>query len=77
MPTQTVFVLQHEYELEGHDEVKLLGIFDDRALAEEAQMYFEKQEGFRDHADGFNIDEVELNRRLWSEGFVTVQYPID
>ena len=65
-----VYLLQHEFELQGHDEATLLGVFTERRLAEEAQEFYATQKGFRDHLDGFSIDEIQLNRRLWSEGFV-------
>jgi hypothetical protein len=77
MQETVVYVLQHEYWLEDHDEFKLLGIFSDRELAEESKAYFATQEGFCDHLDGFEIDEVTINKRLWSEGFFTYRYPID
>jgi len=76
MQESVVYVLQHEYWLEDHDESKLLGIFSERRLAEEAQAYFATQPGFSEHLDGFEIGEVIINKRLWSEGFTTYRYPI-
>ena len=77
MDREVVYVLMHEYELQNCDETKLLGIFTERKLAEEAQAYFETQPGFRDQLQGFDISETVLNRRLWSEGFVTSTYPLE
>jgi hypothetical protein len=76
MEEQLVYLLWHEYLLLGHDEEKLLGVFSERHLAEESQRYFETQPGFRDHLEGLRIHECKLNERLWSEGFVTFNYPL-
>jgi hypothetical protein len=77
MGDNTVYLLTHEYELEGHDQVKVLGVYTERSLADAAQAYFSTQPGFCDHRDGFSIDECELNKNLWSEGFITYRYPLD
>ena len=74
MQDTVVYLLQHEFELEGREESFMLGVFSDRQHAEEAQAYFETQPGFRDHLDGFTISETVLNQRMWSEGFVLYRH---
>jgi len=77
MDDTTIFVLSHEYEQDGYDQLKMLGVYSNRVLAEEAQAYFLIQEGFRDYPDGFVIHESRLNQNLWSEGFATYRFPLE
>ena len=42
--------------------------------AEKAMENYKKLPGFKDFLDGFNIDEYEINKKCWSEGFFTVYY---
>jgi hypothetical protein len=72
MDNPTIYLLMHEHELDGCDQLKILGVYSSRILAEKAQAYFVLQEGFCDYPDGFVIDEYRLNQNLWSEGFITV-----
>lgn len=69
-----VYLLEHIYELEGHDEVRTLGIYSSNKKAEEAILYYKKLSGFKNLLDGFNIDEYEINERCWTEGFFTAYY---
>ncbi|MEW5788834.1 MAG: serine kinase [Pseudomonadota bacterium] len=79
-----VFVLQHLHLINGDEEdVKLLGVYSSRDLAMAAIERFRHLPGFRDTphmanpaqpgpADGFSIDEFELDQDGWDEGFFTV-----
>lgn len=79
-----VFVLQHLHVINDDEEdVKLLGIYSSRALAVAAVERFRNLPGFRDTphmanpaqpgpAEGFSIDEYELDQDGWGEGFITV-----
>ena len=58
----TIFILYHEYELDGHDTLKILGVYSERILAEAAQARFELEPGFCDYKEGFLIPETQLNR---------------
>lgn len=71
-----VYLLWHEYELDGYDQLKVLGVYTDHSLAEDARTYFASQPGFCEHLEGFVIHECQLNTRLWAEGFTTVRYPL-
>jgi homoserine kinase type II len=73
----TIFLLTHEYELDGYDQLKVLGVYSELQLAETAKAYFSTQPGFCDHLDGFGIEECQINKDLWSEGFVTYRFPLD
>jgi len=67
----TVYVLQHEYELDGCDEVKLIGVYSSREMAEAAIERLASKPGFVDHPSGFCIDPCELDQDNWAEGFST------
>ena len=69
---KTVFVLQHEFEWCGRDEVKFIGVYASQADAESAVSRLREQPGFRDWHDGFSIDSYEVGVDHWVEGFVTV-----
>ncbi len=71
---QHVFVVQHEYELADHDEVKFIGVYATREDAERAVERIKQQPGFRDFPDGFCIDDYEVGKDHWTEGFVTVPF---
>jgi hypothetical protein len=70
----TVFLLQHVHEFDdGHEEVKLIGVFSSEALARAAQQRVADQPGFRDLPDGFDISEHQIDGPIgWSEGYVSV-----
>jgi hypothetical protein len=72
-----IYVLTHEYELDGYDTLKILGVYSERILADQAQARFEIEPGFCDHKDGFSIEESQLDKDLRSAGFVTYRYPRD
>lgn len=71
-PMATVFVLQHEYEWCGRDEVKFIGVYATEVDAQAAVARLCKQAGFRDWPNGFSIDEYELGVDHWTEGFITM-----
>jgi hypothetical protein len=69
-----VFLLQHVHKFDdGHENVKLIGIYSTRASAEAALATVRDQSGFRDAPDGFSIDEYTLDpaEPQWAEGYVT------
>lgn len=74
-PMSTVFILQHVYEFDdGHEDVKLIGVFSSEALARAAQQRVSDQPGFRDLPDGFVISEHHVNGEVgWREGYATFQ----
>ena len=70
----SVFVLQHSYELNDCEETKLIGVYSTRTSAELAIERLRLQRGFCDRPDDFTIDEYELDRDHWTEGFVSLQW---
>ncbi len=72
---EKVYLLTHVRVIseEDSEDMKIIGIYSTKALAEEAFMRKKLFEGFRDFPDGFEIACYELNRDYWSEGFITVK----
>lgn len=79
----TVFVLQHVHlHPDGEEDVKLIGVYRTHEAACTAIERLIVQPGFCDHPrlldplvddgkSGFTLDEYELDKDNWSEGFVT------
>lgn len=64
-----VYVLQHVRELEGGaKDVKFLGVYSSREKAQAATARLCQQPG----SNGFHIDEYELDKDQWIEGYLTV-----
>jgi len=71
---KSVWIVSHVREFEdGHEDVKHIGVFTSRELAERALEKVKDQPGFRDCPEGFSVDEWRLNQIGWSEGYVTIQ----
>lgn len=68
----SVFVVQHEYEWLGRDEVKFIGVYATQSDAEAAVSRLRLQPGFRDWPAGFVIHECDLGEDHWTEGFSTM-----
>ena len=68
----TIFVLHHVHEAaNGDEDIKLIGIYSSELLARAAIERLALQPGFRDHPDGFNIAEHEIDKDQWGEGFIS------
>ncbi len=68
----TVFIVQHSYQLDDCEETKFIGAYSSKEEAEKAVERLQKQPGFDKLPDCFCIDEYELNKDHWTEGFITV-----
>jgi len=69
---KSVFILEHSYEKGECDETKFIGIYSNREEAEKAVGRLKTMPGFRDRPDDFHIEEYELNKDHWSEGYSTM-----
>ena len=68
-----VFLLHHVHEFDdGHEDVKLIGVFSSREKAQLALDAVRQQPGFRDLPAGFEINIQTLDQVSWSEGYVTL-----
>ncbi len=71
---RVVYLLWHTHldeTLDGGEDVKLIGVYSTKDFAEEALIRISEVEGFRDHKEGFEISEYELDKDNWTFGFVT------
>lgn len=69
----SVFVLQHVHSSDRDEEdVKLIGVYSSREQAEAAVLRLSVVAGFSDARDGFHIDEYQLDRDHWSEGYASL-----
>lgn len=70
-----VFVVQHVHEFEdGNEDVKMIGVYSDRASAEAAVERLSLQPGFRDCPEGFHVDAYRLGEDHWTGGYVTIDH---
>lgn len=67
-----VFLVTHEYERDGQDHSKIIGIYATLESAEAAVQRARQRPGFRDYPEAFVIDRYTLDKDEWAEGFVTV-----
>ena len=70
-----IYLLWHTHISENlcnKEDVKLLGTFSSKELAKNAENSAKSLAGFKDTVDGFHISEYEIDKRHWTEGFVTV-----
>jgi hypothetical protein len=66
-----VYVLQHEHDLGGSSDVKMIGIYRTEHDAVEPRKWLCKAPGFRDHPDRFSIDAYKLGQDHWTNGFAS------
>ncbi|HQF38349.1 MAG TPA: hypothetical protein PK322_04450 [Opitutaceae bacterium] len=70
---KSVYLLFHAHQLpKGEEDSKLIGVYATPADATAAQQRASAMPGFKDHADGFTIDEYEIGKDHWAEGFRTI-----
>lgn len=68
-----VYVLQHAHSFEdGAEDVKLVGVYSSRENAQAAITRLTQAPGFLDAPAGFHIDEYQVDKDQWVEGYSTV-----
>ena len=66
-----VYLLQHVYEVDKIDEVKLIGIFSTEEKSQKIIEELIKKNGFKDLSiDCFVISEIEIDKHSWQDGFI-------
>lgn len=76
---EKVYFVDHIRDISEDDDVqdvKLIGVYTTKELAEEAVERKKNLEGFRDYPDGFEISETPLDTDLWTSGFITIEEAI-
>jgi hypothetical protein len=67
-----VFLLWHVHEFpQGEEDVKLLGVYSTRELAQEAHLRLASQPGFQEHPQGFQVSAYQVDKDHWTKGYVT------
>jgi len=70
---KSVWLLCHVHAFDdGHEDVKLIGVFETAAEAANARARIANLAGFKDSPEGFSIDEHRLGVIGWLEGYVTL-----
>ena len=68
-----VYVLQHVHSADdGEEEVKFIGVYSSRESAEAAIIRLGKAPGFSEAPGGFHIDEYQIDKDQWVEGYSTL-----
>ncbi len=69
----TVYMLQHVHCLEdGEEDVKLIGVYSSLENAQAAVRRLSLAPGFSEALTGFHIDEYQIDKDQWVEGFSTL-----
>jgi hypothetical protein len=68
-----VYVLQHVHALDdGAEDVKLIGVYSTREKAQAAIDRLSQAPGFSQASTGFHIDEYQVDKDQWVEGYSTL-----
>ncbi len=68
-----VYVLQHVHSRQdGEEDVKFIGVYSSRDNAHAAIERLGRAPGFSETLAGFHIDEYELDKDQWVEGYSTL-----
>lgn len=73
---KAVYLLFHSYGLDDNN-IKLLGVFSEEYIAEQALAKAVKKEGFKIYPDGFNISRYVIDQEQWIDGFGIDGFGID
>lgn len=69
----SVFLVQHVHAFEdGEEDIKIIGIYTSRELAQAAVARSRPLLGFRDTPEGFEISQYDLDSDHWTEGYISV-----
>ena len=69
---KTLFIVHHVHSISSEsDNAKLLGVYSSKTNAKNAIARFRQKPGFKEHPDGFLIDEYQIDKDYWSEGFIS------
>jgi hypothetical protein len=67
-----VYVLQHVHALDDDaEDIKFIGVYSSRENAQAAITRLRLAPGFSESPDGFHIDEYQVDKDQWVEGYST------
>jgi hypothetical protein len=67
------YVLQHVHSVsDGAEDVKLVGVYSSRENAQAAITRLSQAPGFSEAPAGFHIDEYQVDKDQWVEGYSTL-----
>lgn len=73
MGDRVVFLVQHLHvQSDGEEDVKDIGMYSSREMAEGAVERLRRRPGFRDTPDGFSINAYTIDVDNWTEGYTTI-----
>ena len=68
-----VYVLQHVHSADdGAEDVKFIGVYSSRENAQAAITRLRQAPGFSETPAGFHIDEYQVDKDQWVEGYSTL-----
>jgi hypothetical protein len=68
-----VYVLQHVHSVDDEaEDVKFIGVYSSRANAQAAIARLVQVPGFSEAPAGFHIDEYQVDKDQWAEGYSTL-----
>lgn len=67
--SNSVFVLWHIHVVGADDDAKLIGVYKSNQDAKSAIARLSSKPGFRAAPDGFKIEEYEIGKDHWTDGF--------
>jgi hypothetical protein len=68
-----VYVLQHVHSMDdGAEDVKFIGVYSSRENAQAAITRLVQAPGFSETPAGFHIDEYQVDKDQWVEGYSTL-----
>ena len=72
-PLSKIYVLQHVHTFEdGAEDVKFIGVYSSRENAQAAITRLSQGPGFSGAPAGFHIDEYQVDKDHWAEGYSTL-----
>lgn len=65
-----MYVVQHIHEVtKDCEDLKMIGVYSTQHMASSAVARMSRKPGFSSAAEGFHIDEYEVDRDYWEDGY--------
>lgn len=65
-----LYIVCHMYEINEHEEARMIGIFSSVNKANEVIKKHKKLPGFKEYPDGFIVDTCKMEEEDWESGFI-------